>query len=59
MDLDRDALNARPGTLEGGEPPDEREHFYTCVICGQSVDVRRLGDLLHHLEAGHEPIPPN
>jgi bifunctional non-homologous end joining protein LigD len=34
----------------------EREHFYDCAECGQKVDMRRLGDVLHHEEPDHEPI---
>lgn len=33
-------------------------HFITCAECGQDVDCRRLGDVLHHDEPGHEPLPP-
>lgn len=36
----------------------ETDHFYTCEACGQSVDRRRLGDVLHHEEHRHEPLPP-
>ena len=39
------------------EPQDESIHFYVCKACGQAVDKRRLGDVFHHEEAGHEPIP--
>ncbi|MGN6515903.1 MAG: hypothetical protein ACTHLR_08685 [Rhizomicrobium sp.] len=39
------------------EPEDEAEHFYICKACGQAVDRRRLGDVFHHEEAGHAPIP--
>jgi hypothetical protein len=40
----------------GGEPETEAEHFYVCAACGQAVDMRRLGDVLHHEDDGHEPI---
>lgn len=59
---DREELNAirsakgGPDGLEP-EPADEREHFYICKACGQAVDKRRLGDVFHHEEPGHEPIP--
>jgi hypothetical protein len=59
MELDRETLNARPGTIEGAEPVDERKHFFICPKCGQAVDVRRLGDVLHHRETGHKPLPQN
>jgi bifunctional non-homologous end joining protein LigD len=34
----------------------EHEHFYRCDECGQVVDRRRLGDVLHHEQAGHQPL---
>lgn len=51
--LSRADLNALPVTA-----PDlaEAEHFITCPECGQAIDCRRLGDVLHHDEPGHEPI---
>ena len=42
-----------------GEPEDESVHFYVCNACGQAVDKRKLGDVFHHEEAGHQPIPTN
>lgn len=56
---DRREPNAIPGKRIGGEPEDESEHFYTCKKCGQAVDKRRLGDVFHHEEQGHEPLPLN
>lgn len=38
---------------------DEAEHFLICPGCGQAVDCRRLGDVLHHDEPDHGPIPIN
>jgi hypothetical protein len=35
----------------------EREHFYICDECGQSVDKRDLGEVFHHEEPGHEGPP--
>ena len=35
----------------------EVEHFYVCELCGQAVDMRRLGDVLHHVEEDHERLP--
>lgn len=53
---DRERLNALKAKREGGEPADEADHFYVCPQCGQAVDMRRLGDVLHHEEPGHEPL---
>jgi bifunctional non-homologous end joining protein LigD len=36
---------------------DEAQHVYRCDACGQDVDRRRLGDVLHHEEPDHQPIP--
>jgi len=44
------------GQRVGGEPTKEVEHFYTCATCGQSVDMRHLGEVFRHEEAGHEPV---
>jgi hypothetical protein len=44
------------GQRKGGDPEDERENFYTCAACGQAVDMRDLGQVFHHEDAGHEPI---
>jgi len=62
MDPDRDELNAIRSSKGGPrglepEPENEAEHFYVCKACGQAVDRRRLGDVFHHEERGHEPIP--
>ena len=62
--MDREELNRQP-TKRGkwpeieSEPVERSIHFYTCRACGQAVDMRRLGDLIHHEHAGHEPIPTN
>ena len=53
---DREELNRCKGVRHGGEPHDEAEHFYVCKACGQSVDMRNLGDVLHHEGPGHEPL---
>lgn len=47
------------GTRVGGDPKDEREHYFTCDTCGQAVDMRDLGQLLHHQTPGHKPITPD
>ena len=33
---------------------DEVEHFFVCQSCGQAVDMRVLGEVLHHEDPGHE-----
>jgi hypothetical protein len=56
MELSRDELNAlRSERL--GVTTHEAEHFCVCKACGQAVDKRRLGDVFHHEEPGHKPIP--
>lgn len=57
--MTRDDMNAYKGVHVGGEPANEAEHFYTCPVCGQAVDMRRLGDVFHHEQPGHEPLPVN
>lgn len=47
------------GHREGGDPVNEAEHFYVCAACGQAVDMRDLGAVFHHEDAGHKPIPPD
>lgn len=44
------------GRRVGGDPDDEREHFYLCPACGQAVDMRKLGQVFHHEVPGHEPL---
>jgi len=61
---DREELNAYRSAKGGpdgieAEPEDEAEHFYICKACGQAVDKRQLGDVFHHEEPGHRPIPQN
>ncbi|MCB4863294.1 hypothetical protein K7W03_27360 [Sphingobium sp. PNB] len=52
---DRETLNTLPCTAPDLE--DESQHFITCTECGQAIDCRRLGDVLHHEEPGHERLP--
>ncbi|MDF2900709.1 MAG: hypothetical protein K0Q62_768 [Phenylobacterium sp.] len=40
-----------------GDPIDERQHFYPCKACGQDVDKRDLGAVMHHEASGHQPLP--
>jgi DNA ligase D-like protein (predicted ligase) len=47
-------LNTRT-VIAPGVPEDE--HFLTCGECGQAIDLRKLGDVLHHEEPGHAPLP--
>jgi hypothetical protein len=53
------ALRSARGKWPNLEPEseDESAHLYICKACGQAVDKRRLGDVFHHEEAGHKPIP--
>ena len=44
------------GSRIGGEPKDESEHFYTCSVCNQAVDMRDLGQVFHHEESDHKPL---
>jgi bifunctional non-homologous end joining protein LigD len=50
----RKSLNALPMIAPAGP---EAEHFLTCKSCGQAIDLRNLGDVLHHEEPGHAPVP--
>jgi hypothetical protein len=57
MPDDRETLNAlKP---EVPELSDEAEHFIACPECGQAIDCRLLGDVLHHETPGHDPLPVN
>jgi hypothetical protein len=44
------------GKRIGGVPVSETEHFFVCGHCGEAVDMRRLGDVLHYEEPDHEPL---
>ena len=35
----------------------EAMHFMNCPSCGQATDCRNLGDVLHHDQPGHAPLP--
>ena len=43
--------------VAGAVPETEAGYFYRCPECGQAVDERDLGQVLHHEEPGHEPLP--
>lgn len=51
---DREELNRKPFITAA---QDEAQHVYRCEGCGQDVDRRRLGDVLHHEEPDHQPLP--
>ncbi len=55
----RDEINALPSRHIGEPPAGEAEHFFICGRCQQAVDMRRLGDVFHHEDEGHEPLPVN
>lgn len=50
----RDAKGVVAGSMKGATCC---EHFYVCEACGQAVDMRKLGDVFHHEEPEHEPLP--
>lgn len=39
-----------------GPVDDEEDHFYQCHICGQMVDMRHLGEVVHHNQPDHERL---
>jgi hypothetical protein len=45
------------GERVGGDPFDDQEHFYLCHDCGQPVDMRDLGAVMHHEALGHHRLP--
>jgi len=45
------------GVRVGPPPLSEADHYYLCAACGQAVDMRDLGQVFHHEDAGHEPLP--
>ena len=55
--MNREELNALKSKRAGGEPANEAEHFYACEECGQTVDMRKLGDVFYYEEPGHTPVP--
>lgn len=48
-----------PITDEKVEVEVELDHFYTCKSCKQWVDMRNLGEVFHHEEINHKPLPTN
>jgi hypothetical protein len=55
--LQRAAARGLSGRVIGPEPKNQHEHFYKCPMCGQQVDRRQLGEVLHHQVLDHKPIP--
>ena len=53
--FDREEWNAHPWARH----EDGGGHNYVCARCGQAVDLDRLGDVLHHDQAEHDPVPPD
>jgi hypothetical protein len=49
--------SGKVGERVGGAPASEAAHFYVCPECGQAVDKRDLGQVFHHEQVGHEPLP--
>jgi hypothetical protein len=44
-----------PGRLVGPEPTSEADHFIVCGDCGEALDCRDLGAVMHHEMPGHAP----
>jgi hypothetical protein len=34
-----------------------RDHYEICPTCGQAINLRELGDVLHHETSGRKPFP--
>lgn len=49
-------LNQVKAEPADGEPENELEHFATCSTCGQTFDMRPLGDASYHYKARHKPL---
>lgn len=47
------------GTPDDGDPTNDAEHIGVCPYCGQAVDLRDLGQVIHHNTPGHGPVTPN
>ncbi|MER8767020.1 hypothetical protein [Mesorhizobium sp. M0968] len=45
------------GRPHDGPVEDESKHFVCCPVCGQTFDARDLGQVFHHAEPQHEPLP--
>jgi hypothetical protein len=42
-------MRYREGKRQGPAPQNETDHFITCTICGETFDMRDLGQVLDHL----------
>jgi hypothetical protein len=42
-----------PKTRQPVKVMDERDHYFICPDCGQAVDKRDLGEVLHHADEEH------
>jgi hypothetical protein len=40
--------------LLGVEPVNELDHYTTCPVCGQAIDLRKIAELIHHDAERHE-----
>jgi hypothetical protein len=45
------------GERLAGEAASEAGHLIACPACGQAIDKRDLGAVLHHAQPGHAPLP--
>lgn len=51
---DRGASRLRKVVFLGPDHDDESLHYMQCGECGQAMDLRKLGDVLHHETPGHK-----
>jgi transcription initiation factor IIE alpha subunit len=47
------------GVRIGKQVAAEAEHLQLCPDCGQALDLRDHGEVMHHIQPGHEPIRDN
>ena len=47
------------GRITGPGSKNQADHLYRCPACGQTVDRRQLGQVLHHDIPDHKPLPTN
>ncbi|TGS47522.1 hypothetical protein EN824_07430 [Mesorhizobium sp. M8A.F.Ca.ET.181.01.1.1] len=45
-----------PGKPHEPAPENGHDHFYTCAICGQQVDMRDFRQVMWHEQPDHEPL---
>lgn len=45
------------GRPHDGPVDDASKHFIYCPVCGQTFDARDLGQVFHHAEPVHQPLP--